>query len=177
MNYKKLVSLFAVSTLALSACGTTDEGETPTDDVEDVEETPEEPEETTESSSSDLMDKAAENSGDAFPAYGLYVPGAWTAEGRVVQHAPGEAAVIPVEITSDESEYNVYLVENGVITEIVSNEPEVELTVDAPAADTEYLVGVSPDALGEVGDEVAADDFYRAEIVLFEEAAPAADAE
>lgn len=177
MNYKKLVSLFAVSTLALSACGTTDEGEeTPTDNVEDVEETPTETEETG-SASSDLMDRAAENSGDAFPEYGLYVPGAWTAEGRVIQHAPGEAAVIPVAITSDHTEYNVYLVEDGVITEIVSNEPEAELTVDAPSADTNYLVGVSPDALGEVGDEVAEEDFYRTEIVLFEEAAPAADAE
>lgn len=177
MNYKKLLSLFAVSTLALSACGTTDEGETPADDVENVEETPAETEETKGSASDDLMDRAAENSGDAFPEYGLYVPGAWTAEGRIVQHAPGEAAVIPVDITSDHAEYNVYLVENGVITEVVSNEPEVELTVDTPSADTEYLVGVSPDALGEVGDEVAEEDFYRTEIVLFEEAAPAADAE
>lgn len=174
MNYKKLVTLFAVSTLALSACGTTDEAEeTPTDDVEDVEETPED----SASSSADLMDRAAENSGEAFPEYGLYVPGTWTAEGRVVQYAPGEAAVIPVEITSDQTEYNVYLIEDGVITEIVSNEPETELTVDAPSADTNYLVGVSADALGEVGDEVTEEDFYRAETVLFEEAVPTADAE
>lgn len=170
MNYKKLVSLFAVSTLALTACGTTDEPEeTPTDDVEDVEETE------SASSSADLMDIAAQNTGDAFPEYGLYVPGAWTAEGRVVEYAAGEAATIPVAITSDHAEYNVYLLEDGVITQVVSNEPEVALTVESPSADTEYVVGVSPDTLGEAGDEVAAEDFYRSEIVLFEEAAPATD--
>lgn len=172
MNYKKLVSLFAVSTLALSACGADDAAETPTDDVGDVEETPEE---TAGSASEDLMDKAAENAGDAFPEYGLYVPGSWTAEGRVVTYAPGEAATIPVDITSDHTEYNVYLVENGVITDIVSNEAEVEFTVDTPSADTEYSVGVSPEALGEAGDEVAEEDFYRAEKVILEEAAPVAD--
>lgn len=175
MNYKKLVSLFAVSTLALSACGADEAVETPTDDVEDVEETPAETEETAGSASDDLMDKAAENAGDAFPEYGLYVPGAWTAEGRVVTYAPGEAAVIPVDITSDHTEYNVYLVENGVITEVVSNEAEVEFTVDTPSADTTYLVGVSPDVLGEAGDEVTEEDFYRAETVILEEAEPAAD--
>lgn len=177
MNYKKLVSLFAVSTLALSACGTTDDAEeTPTDDVEDVEETDDTTEETA-SSSSDLMDRAQENTGDAFPEYGLYVPGAWSAEGRIVQYAPGEAAVIPVSITSDHTEYNVYLVEDGVITEVVSNEPEVELTVETPSADTVYVVGVSPDVVGEAGDEVSEEDFYRAETVMFEEAEPVAETE
>ena len=76
MNYKKLVSLFAVSTLALSACGTTDEA----DDTVDTTET-----EDTASSSDDLIDRALENTGDAFPEYGLYVPGAWSADGRIVQ--------------------------------------------------------------------------------------------
>lgn len=174
MNYKKLVSLFAVSTLALSACGADEPAETPTDDVENVAET-ETPEETEGTASEDLMDIAAQNAGDAFPEYGLYVPGAWTADGRVVTYAPGEAATIPVNITSDHTEYNVYLVENGVITEVVSNEAEVEFAVATPSADTTYLVGVSPDALGEAGDEVTEEDFYRAETVVFEEVAPAAD--
>ena len=57
MNYKKIVSLFAVSTLALSACGTTDEA----DDTVDTTET-----EDTASSSDDLIDRALENTGDAF---------------------------------------------------------------------------------------------------------------
>lgn len=175
MNYKKLVSLFAVSTLALSACGTTDDAEeTPTDDTEEVEDV--ETDETEETASSeDLMEQAVQNSGDAFPEYGLYVTGAWTQDGRVVQHAPGEAATIPVSVISEQTAFNVYLVENGVITEVVSDEAEVEFVVDAPSADVEYVVGVSPEALGEAGDEVAAEDFERSEVIVFEEAEPAAE--
>lgn len=182
MNYKKLVSLLAVSTLALSACGTTNDAEeTPTDDTEEVEEVETDQTEGADDaedspSSFDLMDAAAEKAGDAYPEYGLYVTGTWTQEGRVVQYAPGEAATIPVSILTEHEDYNVYLMEDGVITEVVSSEPEVELTVDSPSADTEYIVGVSPDALGEVGDEVAEEDFYRSEVVVFEEATPAAPA-
>lgn len=182
MNYKKLVSLLAVSTLALSACGSADDAEdTTTEGTEEVAETEdtatEEATETEGSSTEDLLKQAQDQAGEAFPEYGLYVAGAWTQEGRVVQHAPGEAATIPVQVTTDHSEYNVYLVEDGVISEVVSNEPEIELTVESPSADTEYVVGISPDTLGEAGDEVATEDFYRSEVVVFEEAAPAADAE
>lgn len=175
MNYKKLVSLLAVSTLALAACGTTDDvEETTTDDTEVVEEVETDgTEETDTPSSEDLMKQAQEASGDAFPEYGLYVAGAWTQDGRVVQHASGEAATIPVSIISDHEEYYVYLTEDGVITEVLTNEPEGEIVVDAPSADVTYLVGVSPDELGEVGEEVTEEDFYRAEKVVFEEAEPA----
>lgn len=180
MNYKKLVSLLAVSTLALSACGTADDAEeTPTDETEEVEtDTTEDAADSEETpSSEELMQRAQEESGDAFPEYGLYVTGAWTQEGRVVQHAPGEAATIPVSVISDHEEYNVYLLEDGVVTEVVSNEPEVELVVDAPSADVEYVVGVSPEALGEVGTELSEEDFERSEKVVFEEAEPAAEGE
>ena len=168
MNYKKLVSLFAVSTLALSACGTTDEA----DDTVDTTET-----EDTASSSDDLMDRALENTGDAFPEYGLYVPGAWSADGRIVQYATGEDAVIAVDITTDHEAYNVYLLEDGVITQVEENNPETEFTVENPSADTDYMVGVSPDELGAVGDEVAEEDFYRAERVIIEEVEPTPETE
>lgn len=168
MNYKKLVSLFAVSTLALSACGTTDEA----DDTVDTTET-----EDTASSSDDLMDRALENTGDAFPEYGLYVPGAWSADGRIVQYATGEDAVIAVDITTDHEAYNVYLLEDGVITQVEENNPETEFTVENPSADTDYMVGVSPDELGTVGDEVAEEDFYRAELVIIEEVEPTPETE
>lgn len=168
MNYKKLVSLFAVSTLALSACGTTDEA----DDTVDTTET-----EDTASSSDDLMDRALENTGDAFPEYGLYVPGAWSADGRIVQYATGEDAVIAVDITTDHEAYNVYLLEDGVITQVEENNPETEFTVENPSADTDYMVGVSPDELGAVGDEVVEEDFYRAEKVLIEEVEPTPETE
>lgn len=168
MNYKKLVSLFAVSTLALSACGTTDEA----DDTVDTTET-----EDTASSSDDLMDRALENSGDAFPEYGLYVPGAWSADGRIVQYATGEDAVIAVNITTDHEAYYVYLLEDGVITQVEENNPQTEFTVENPSADTDYMVGVSPDELGAVGDEVVEEDFYRAEKVLIEEVEPTPETE
>ena len=168
MNYKKLVSLFAVSTLALSACGTTDEA----DDTVDTTET-----EDTASSSDDLMDRALENTGDAFPEYGLYVPGAWSADGRIVQYATGEEAVIAVDITTDHEAYNVYLLEDGVVTQVEENNPETKFTVENPSADTDYMVGVSPDELGAVGDEVAEEDFYRAELVIIEEVEPTPETE
>lgn len=168
MNYKKLVSLFAVSTLALSACGTTDEA----DDTVDTTET-----EDTASSSDDLIDRALENTGDAFPEYGLYVPGAWSADGRIVQYATGEDAVIAVDITTDHEAYNVYLLEDGVITQVEENNPETKFTVENPSADTDYMVGVSPDELGTVGDEVAEEDFYRAELVIIEEVEPTPETE
>ncbi len=168
MNYKKLVSLFAVSTLALSACGTTDEA----DDTVDTTET-----EDTASSSDDLIDRALENTGDAFPEYGLYVPGAWSADGRIVQYATGEDAVIAVDITTDHEAYNVYLLEDGVITQVEENNPETKFTVENPSADTDYMVGVSPDELGTVGDEVAEEDFYRAERVIIEEVEPTPETE
>lgn len=168
MNYKKLVSLFAVSTLALSACGTTDEA----DDTVDTTET-----EDTASSSDDLMDRALENTGDAFPEYGLYVPGAWSADGRIVQYATGEDAVIAVNITTDHEAYYVYLLEDGVITQVEENNPQTEFTVENPSADTDYMVGVSPDELGAVGDEVVEEDFYRAEKVLIEEVEPTPETE
>lgn len=186
MSYKKLVSLLAVSALALGACA--DDAEEPTtDETEEVDQgTDEGTDETTDdeaaedtegSSTQDLLQQAQDDSGEAFPEYGLYVAGTWSEEGVVVQHAPGEAATVPVQVTTEHEEYNVYLTEDGVITEVVSNEPEVELTVDAPSADVSYLVGISPDALGEAGDEVAEEDFYRADTILFEEAEPAAEEE
>lgn len=169
MNYKKLVSLFAVSTLALSACGTTDEADDTDVDTTETEDTA--------SSSDDLMDRALENTGDAFPEYGLYVPGAWSADGRIVQYATGEDAVIAVDITTDHEAYNVYLLEDGVITQVEENNPETKFTVENPSADTDYMVGVSPDELGTVGDEVAEEDFYRAERVIIEEVEPTPETE
>lgn len=184
MGYKKIVSLLAVSSLALAACGSQEDTEDPatdeTEQTEEVDQTEEtESSETEGSSSDDLLQQAIEDSGDATPVYGLTVgeAGAWTADGYVVQHAPGETATVPVIIETEEENYNVYLTEDGVISEVVSNEPEFEFTVDAPSADTEYVVGVSPDDLGEVGDEVAAEEFYRSDVVLFQEAEPEAPEE
>lgn len=192
MSYKKLVSLFAVSALALAACGTTDDAEEPatdeteqtedaeqTEDTDQAEDTADEGSEDGVASSDDLLQQAQEESGEATPVYGLAVgeAGAWSEEGYVVEHAPGEAATIPVIIDTAEENFNVYLTEDGVISEVVSNEPELEFTVESPSDDVEYVVGVSPDDLGQAGDEVATEDFYRADVVIFEEAEPMAEEE
>lgn len=181
MGYKKLVSLLAISALALGACADdTAEKEPTVDETEEVEKVDETTDETADgegTSTEDLIKQAQEDSGEAFPEYGLYVNGNWTQDGIVVEHAPGEPATVVADVTTEHEEYNVYLVEDGVITEVVSNEPAVEFTVDAPSADATYLVGISPDDLGQAGDEVAEEDFYRVDTVVFQEAEPAAEAE
>ena len=176
MSYKKLVSLLAVSTLALAACGSDDAEEPTTDDTEQTEET--DTEETEGSSSQDLIDQAKNETGDAFPDYGLEVVGTWTVDGYEVGYAPGEAATIPANVITEAADgYNVYLLEDGVVVEVVSDTPEVEFTVETPSADTEYVVGVSPEDLGQAGDEVAVEDFERSENVVLVEEEPAADEE
>ena len=52
----------------------------------------------------------------------------------------------------------MYLLEDGVVSEVVSDEPAVEFVVADPSADVVYHVGISPDDLGAVGDEVSEDD-------------------
>lgn len=173
MSYKKLVSLFAVSALALGACGTDDAAEdAPAEDADATEEVEEEG-----SSTKDLMEQAKGEAGDAFPDYGLTVTGDWTTEGYSIGHPAGEAATIPVSIVTEEETYNVYLLEDGVVSEVVSAEPAVEFIVADPSADITYIVGVSPEELGAVGDEVSEDDFERFEKIIFEIVEPAAEEE
>lgn len=167
MSYKKLVSLLAVSALALGACATDEAEEDNTDATEEVEE--EETEETEGSSTKDLIEQAKGESGDAFPEYGLTVSGAWTVDGYQIDYVAGEGATIPVDIVTDKDSYNVYLLEDGLVSEVVSNEPKVSFLVEDPSADVEYHVGISPEDLGEVGDEVSVDDFKRSERIIFEE--------
>lgn len=169
MSYKKLVSLFAVSALALGACGADDAEEAATEDTEteEVEET-DDAEEVEEGSTQDLLDQAKGESGEATPDYGLEVSGNWTQEGYGIGHPEGEPAVIPVAIISEKEGYHVYLLENGVVSEVVSDEPEFEFEVENPSDDVDYHVGVSPDDLGGEGEEVSVDDFERSEKVFFE---------
>lgn len=175
MSYKKLVSLLAVSALALGACGndTTDDAAEPeVDETEEVEET-----EVEEGSTLDAIEQAKSEAGDAFPDYGLTVSGDWTVDGYSIGHPEGEAAVIPVSIITEKDTYNVYLLENGLVTDMVSNEDDIEFTVEEPSADVEYHVGISPEELGEMGDEVNVEDFKRSEKIIFTVAEPEAEEE
>lgn len=177
MSYKKLVSLLAVSALALGACGTDDAEEPATDGMDETEEVEEETEETEGSSTQDLIEQAKGESGNAFPDYGLTVTGSWTVDGYSIGYVDGEPAVIPVNIVTEKESYNVYLLEDGIVSEMVSNEPEIEFMVEDPTADVEYHVGISPDDLGAVGDEVSVDDFKRSERIIFEQVEPTEDEE
>lgn len=178
MSYKKLVSLFAVSALALGACGSDDAADGSADDAnatDEVEEVMEEVEETGEdaaSSTQDLLEQAKEESGEAYPDYGLTVTGDWTQDGYIIGHPEGEEAVIPVEIVTENETYNVYLLEDGVITDMMADEPEIEFVVADPSDSVDYHVGVSPEDLGAEGDEVDVEDFERSEKVMFEIAEP-----
>ena len=165
MSYKKLVSLLAVSTFALGACATDDAEEATTDETEEVEDA----EESESGSTQDLIEQAKGESGEASPDYGLEVTGNWTVDGYSIDYVAGEGATVPVTIITDKEEYHVYFLEEGLVSEVVSNEEEVEFLVEDPSADAEYYVGVSPDNLGEVGDEVSVDDFKRSERIVFEE--------
>ncbi len=95
----------------------------------------------------------------------------------LIQAVPALKDVIPVEIVTDKETYNVYLLEDGVVTEVVSDEPAVEFMVEDPSADVEYHVGISPDDLGAVGDEVSVEDFARYEKIIFEIVEPVAEEE
>lgn len=161
MSYKKLVSLFAVSAFALGACGADDAAE-----------------ETTEAGSTqELLEQAQGDAGDAFPDYGLTVSGNWTTEGYSIGHPAGEPATVPVSIVTEKETYNVYLLEDGLVSEVVSNEEAIEFMVEDPSADVVYHVGISPDDLGAEGDAVSEEDFARFEKIIFEVEEPAAEEE
>ena len=178
MSYKKLVSLLAVSALALGACATDDAEEDTTVETDETEEVEDMEEEESESSSTqDLIEQAKGESGEAFPDYGLEVTGNWTVDGYSIEYVAGEGATIPVTIITDKEEYHVYFLEDGLVSEVVSNEEEIDFLVEDPSDAVEYYVGVSPDELGEVGEEVSVEDFKRSEKIIFEEAEAGADEE
>lgn len=160
MDFKKLVSLLAVSTLALAACDTDEEPAEPENGEEngDAEEGA--------SDSQSLIEGASERSGDAFPDYTLEIAGhaGWTEEGYLVPAEDGEVTIAAVAGGED---FSVYFTEaDGTIIEVVENEEEVTFTVPEPEEETNYGVGVSPEDLGGEGDTVDSEDFARYENIL-----------
>lgn len=173
MDYKKLVSLLAVSTLALAACDT-DEEPTDPENGEVEEGTEENGAENGGSDSQSLIDSATEQSGDAFPDYTVEIgAGTWTEEGYVVPAEGGEVT-IPVAAGGEDDFFVYFAEEDGTVVEVVENEEEPVFSVDEPAEETPYVVGVSPEDLGGEGDTVNAEDFARSRNVI---AAPEAEEE
>ncbi|WP_018659765.1 hypothetical protein [Allofustis seminis] len=156
MNYKKIMTLAAVSIFALSACGKNDKKDDATDK---------------------LMDQA-ENAEKVTPDTGLtLVGGKWTPDGYIF--GGPEKVKITGQVLSD-GEFSVYLLDDeGKILQKVA-EPEFAFEVDAPSdgATNKYVVGVSKDDLGAEGDKVDdVEKFGRYEHVTTEKVEQAPEAE
>ncbi|MFO8069628.1 MAG: hypothetical protein R6U02_06650 [Alkalibacterium sp.] len=177
MNYKKLVSLLAVSTLALAACDTDEETATDpemeegADESEESEvEESEETEETEENGQSahDIIDDI-DSDLDYTSAVELTVTGGtWSQEGYVFTPEGGEATVSGSAASSEEeAEIFAFVMQDGeVIEKPEVVEGEFSYTVTATDADQEFQVGVSDEDLWEVGDEANAEDLVRYENVI-----------
>ena len=179
MNYKKLVSLLAVSTLALAACDTDEEPvsdpEMEEEGTDEVEETDVEETEETEESAHDIIDDI-DSDLDYTSSIELTVSGGtWSQEGYVFTPEGGEATIsgsatsseVEEETEEAAAEIFAFVMQDGVIID----KPEVEegaftYTVSATDADQMFQVGVSDEDLGEVGDEANAEDLVRYENVI-----------
>ncbi|MER2063570.1 MAG: hypothetical protein ABS873_02895 [Alkalibacterium sp.] len=196
MDYKKLVSLLAVSTLALAACDT-DEEPTPdpdieegtegadeveedttvedtdetedTEDLEDVDETDDaEDTESSSGSAHDIIDGIGSDLSYTAPIELEVAGGTWSQAGYVFTPEEGEATVNGVATPNDEvEEVYAFVIEEGVVFE----KPEVEegefsFTVNETEGDQEFQVGVSDEDLWEVGDEADVEELVRYENVI-----------
>ena len=178
MDYKKLVSLLAISSFALAACETDE-----TQDTEDtVEETADETEDTaedageetegaaedTEESAHDIIDGIGEDL-DYTSSIGLTVSGgSWSEDGYVFTPENGEATVNGLAETEEEvEEIFAFVIQDGeVIEKPEVTEGEFSFTASASDEDQQYQVGVSEEDLFEVGDEADAQELTRYEDVI-----------
>lgn len=176
MSLKKWVTLLAVSTLALTACGQEDnttEDTAPETEETSTEETKDKNDEAG-SATNDLIEQAKQESGDAFPEYGLTIRGNWTTNGYEV-----EAPKITGSAVTSHEDYYVYLVQDGKIVQKQSTAdaetdlPDIAFEVGEPGENNHYVVGITPEDLGDVGADVGEDAFYRHEkIILVPASAP-----
>lgn len=187
MDYKKIVSLLAISSFALAACEADEEpspdpeieediegaGEVEEDTTgEDTEDTEnmEDTEDTEESGGSahDIIDGIGSDL-DYTSSIELEVTGGtWSQDGYVFTPEEGEATVNGMATPGEEVE-NVYafVIEDGVVFEKPEvAEGEFSFTVTETEGDQEFQVGVSDEDLWEVGDEADAEELVRYEDVI-----------
>ncbi|WP_161879439.1 hypothetical protein [Alkalibacterium sp. MB6] len=187
MDYKKLVSLLALSTLALAACDTADEEPSPEPQIEDGAvddaETDTDTDTDTDGADSDSADSSQDPHSliDSIQGSDLdytsdveleITGGTWTQQGYTFTPEDGEATV--EGSAAGEGDIFAYVLQDGVVVEM----PEVDagaFTFTAPAedGDTEYQVGVSDEELWAVGDEADPTELDRVENVII--LAPAAE--
>lgn len=177
MSYKKLLSLLAVSSLALVACGENNTAGDPATEEVGTDETAEDAEvdETEDAASEaedgeDTFDRAAEReSGDVVVPVGLEVLGEWTTEGYVVA-SEGPEATLDLTALPDEGVDTFYLYvtdEDGTILEKSENEEEFAYIVEDVDSEIILYAGSSDEDLGDAGDTVdPEEDFVRYERVI-----------
>lgn len=162
MSYKKLLSILAVSSLTLVACGEENSTEEPS--VEESEQTSEET-----ADSSDVFERAAEReTGDATVSVGLEVVGQWTTDGYVVPSEGPTANIYLTAIPAGDGPFFIYVTdEEGKIVEKYESEPEVVHTIENVDSDIHLYAGTSEEDLGNVDDTVnPEEDFVRFEKII-----------
>lgn len=183
MSYKKLLSLLAVSSLALVACGedtsqeedpateeTADEAAEDTADEEATDESSDEASDDETADSDDVFERAAERDDlDATVAVGLEVVGTWSEDGYVVM-SEGENAVLALTALPQEDVENYYIYvtdEDGNILDKAENEEEFQYTVEGVDGEIILYAGTSDEDLGDVDDSVnPEEDFVRFERII-----------
>lgn len=182
MDYKKLVSLLAVSTFALAACEAEEDPVSEPDTEEEVEESDaDETEEATE----DAIDEASEEGEEGQSAHDIIdnlgedlnytssielevTGGTWSQDGYVFTPENGEVTINGSAASGEDvEEVFAYVIQDGEVIE----KPAVEegaFTHTVAATDSEqiFVVGVSDDGSWEVGDEANVDDLVRYEDVI-----------
>ncbi|GAB2489059.1 hypothetical protein GCM10008929_12070 [Alkalibacterium psychrotolerans] len=194
MDYKKLIGLLAVSTLALAACDT-DEDPSPDPDIDGVDEdeelngdvdssdedaddvdTDEDADTDEDTDTDDEGESSGQSAHDIIDGIGSdlgytssieleITGGTWSQDGYVFTPEDGEATVNGSAAAEDDV-YAFVLQEGEVV-----DKPEVEdgaftYTASAEDEDQEYQIGVSDEDLWEVGDEGDPEELVRWENVI-----------
>ena len=184
MDYKKLVSLLAISTFALAACDTDEEPspepeiEEGVDDTEDVDDSTDEEvdtddgaedtdgEEGTGQSAHDIIDNIEGNDlGYTADVELEIIGGTWTQDGYTFTPAEGEATVTG---STGNPEAFAYVIQEGEVIDVpeMAEDGTFTYTVPGTDADQEFQVGVSDEDLWAVGDEADVEQLDRYENVI-----------
>ena len=185
MDYKKLVSLLAVSSFALAACAADEEpspdpdieeGVDGADEVEDTEDTTDETEDAAEDTEEDGEGQSAHDIIDGIGSDLNYTSsielevtgGTWSQDGYVFTPEDGEATVNGSAASGEDvEEVFAFVIQEGeVIEKPTVEEGAFTFTVSATDADQEFEVGVSDEDLWEVGDEANVEDLVRYEDII-----------
>lgn len=175
MNYKKLLSLLAVSTFALAACDTNEEPADPDTDEEATDEGSEDA--GSGQSAHDIIDGIEGNDLGYTAAVELEMGGTWTTDGRIFDYTEEGAIISGTAVPVDAEQSFVFIIQDGEVID----KPEVgdDGSFSFEAEIGEYVVGADGEDLYEVGDSADVEEIERTEtaIVVEAEEEPADDAE